>query len=93
MGCSLFSNSHFQMGVIVMGFAEHFEPCCQGFFFTLKHDKYKLSISKSTVTLLTLHAFFLSCFYTSVFGPFHGWLVFHCSEQLEDTDCMKVRKL
>ena len=24
MGCSLFSNSHFQMGVTVMGFAEHF---------------------------------------------------------------------
>ena len=24
MGCSLFSNSHFQMGVTVMGFAEPF---------------------------------------------------------------------
>ena len=24
MGCSLFSNSHFQMGITVMGFAEHF---------------------------------------------------------------------
>ena len=24
MGCSLSSNSHFQMGVTVMGFAEHF---------------------------------------------------------------------
>ena len=24
MGCSLFSNSHFQIGVNVMGFAEHF---------------------------------------------------------------------
>ena len=24
MGCSLFSNSHFQMGVTVMGFAEQF---------------------------------------------------------------------
>ena len=24
MGCSLFSNSHFQTGVTVMGFAEHF---------------------------------------------------------------------
>ena len=24
MGCSLFSNSHFQMGVTVMGFADHF---------------------------------------------------------------------
>ena len=29
MGGSLFSNSHFQMGVIVMGFAEHFGPCRQ----------------------------------------------------------------
>ena len=24
MGCSLFSNSHFQMGVTVMGFAKNF---------------------------------------------------------------------
>ena len=24
MGCSSFSNSHFQMGVTLMGFAEHF---------------------------------------------------------------------
>ena len=24
MGCSLFSNSHLQMGVTIMGFAEHF---------------------------------------------------------------------
>ena len=27
MGCSLFSNFHFQMRVTVMGFAEHFGPC------------------------------------------------------------------
>ena len=27
MGCSLFANSRFQMGVTVMGFAEHFGPC------------------------------------------------------------------
>ena len=27
MGCSLFSNSLFQMGVTVMGFAEHFVTC------------------------------------------------------------------
>ena len=27
MGCSLFSNYHFQMGVAVMGFAEHFGHC------------------------------------------------------------------
>ena len=27
MGCSLFSNSHFQMGVTVMGFAEDFGHC------------------------------------------------------------------
>ena len=27
MGCSLFSNSHFQMGVTVMGIAEHFGLC------------------------------------------------------------------
>ena len=27
MGCSLFSNYHFQMGVTVMGFAEHFGLC------------------------------------------------------------------
>ena len=26
MGCSLFSNFHLQMGVTVMGFAEHFGP-------------------------------------------------------------------
>ena len=26
MGCSLFSNSHLQMGVTVIGFAEHFGP-------------------------------------------------------------------
>ena len=47
MGCSLFSNSHFQMGVTVMGFAEHFGPCLvkmpvidfrQGIFF-FDHSK------------------------------------------------------
>ena len=27
MRCSLFTNSHFQMGVTIMGFAEHFGPC------------------------------------------------------------------
>ena len=27
MGCFLISNSHFQMGVTVMGFAEHFGLC------------------------------------------------------------------
>jgi len=27
MGCSLFSNSHFHMGVTVMGLAEHFGHC------------------------------------------------------------------
>ena len=27
MGCYPFANSHFQMGVTVMGFAEHFGHC------------------------------------------------------------------
>ena len=40
MGCSLFSNSHLQMGVTVMGFAKHFGHCHVGQLRFEKADRF-----------------------------------------------------
>ena len=49
MGCPLFSNSHFQMGVTVMGFAEHFGHC----ILVLKKDIFVNNLSSWMKLLLS----------------------------------------
>ena len=51
MGCFLFANYHFQMGVIVMGFAEHFG--CS--FCDLKQRVYQKLLSIATKPQLNVH--------------------------------------
>ena len=50
MGCSLFSNSHFQMGVTVMGFAEHFGQV------QFDHPKSLMAVSSRVPQAASMHS-------------------------------------